>query len=268
MPSRRILLVLFLIAAGLPLAAATHEPLLVIIDLAHHRALVPEGSVIPFGMEFRAEPLQGRAGTLDPAERRGGPRLEGSVLTNSLHRTPAPPLKIEFAPAERFAQTRQRYEAQVAKKLAARRNGRGMVAAAHTADDCFPTYAEDSNTGVYGTYYHTLTSTFCQQSSGITNYAYLDWSFTASGDYTDDDEYIDPYAYVGDDNNNFQCFQAAYGYTSPVECTASNHTQLLQVGCLNHVTSGALLYTIEYLNNYVPNYLGYNLSVTYCTYFY
>ena len=30
----------------------------------------------------------------------------------------------------------------------------------------------------------------------------------------------------------------------------------------------AKAYTIEYLNNYEPNYLGYSFSLTYCTYFY
>ncbi|HEV7919512.1 MAG TPA: hypothetical protein VGR02_01850 [Thermoanaerobaculia bacterium] len=267
MPFARSLLVLSLLAAALPLAAATHEPLLVLIDLPNHRALVPEGSVVPPGMTFRAEPLQGRDRTLDPSERRSGPRLEGSLLTHNLRRLLTPPLTIEYAPAERFVQARQNYDMRV-KKAAERRDGHGLISVAHTADNCFPTYIQDSKTGVYGTYYNGLTSTFCQQSSGIANYAYLDWSFTASGDYSDDDEYIDPYALVWDDNNHFRCVQYAVGYTSPVECTASNHTQLLQVGCLNTVSTSAVLYTIEYLSGYQPNYLAYVISTDYCTYFY
>jgi hypothetical protein len=266
MPSARNLVVLLFVAVALPAAAATHEPLLVLVDLAHHRVLVPEGSVVPPNLTFRAERMQGRD-PFDPSERRNGPRLEGSLLTANLRRTLTPPLAVAYAPAERFVQTRQRYEAQV-RKAAERRNGHGLISVAHTADNCFPTYFEDSETGVYGTYYNGFTSTFCQQSSGIVNNAYLDWSFTASGAYTDDDEWVYPQVAVWDNNNHFRCVNTASGYTSPFECTASNNTQLRQVGCLNSVTTSGSLYTIEYLNNYEPNYLGYSFSLTYCTYFY
>lgn len=262
MSTRRIVLVLLLCLAAFPLVshAATREPLLGIVDLANHRVLLPEGSVLPFNMEFRAERLRGPHRGI--ADRQKGVQIESLRTSLTL------PLKVEYAPAERFVQVRQRYDQQEAKKAEARRNGRHLMPATNTADHCFPTYFEDSETGYYGTYYNGFTSTFCQQSSGIQNYAFLDWSFTASGAYTDDDEWVYPYAYVWDNNNNFRCQYNAYGYVSPVECTASNHTQLLQVGCLNSVTTAAQLYTIEYLNNYEPYYLGYSFSLTYCTYFY
>ncbi len=259
MPSRWSLLVLFLLIAGLPVAAFAREPLLVIIDLEQHCVYVPVGSVIPAGIAIRAEPLQ------DPFSRGVGLRRQSRLMESRIRKLSVPPLAIRYAPVERFAQLRQRYEAQ--QKAAERRNPRRLIAV-DTDHDCFPFYASDSQTGVYGTYYNDFTSTFCQPTGTITSGNSYLWEFTASGAYTEDDEWVYPYAAVYDENNNFNCVYDAYGYTSPVECTASATTQLLQVGCLNTVTTMAQLYTIEYLQNYEPYYLGYVFSIEYCTYFY
>lgn len=264
MASRSKLFVLFLLVASFALPVLANDVLLVIVDREHHRALVPEGSVIPAGMTIRVEAMPARGRTLEPSERHATQREHFSFMDKILKRPAGPPLVFEYAPVERFAQVRRQYEAQQARRQGTGR--RTLVANANLT--CYPIYATDSQTGYFGTYYNGFTSTFCSQTSGCGVGNNCEWGFGASGAYTDDDQWIYPYAAVYDQNNNFNCNHTAYGYESPVECSTTATTQLLQVGCLNTVHTVASLYVIEYLQNYDPYYLGFTFDVSYCTYFY
>jgi len=260
--SLRRLIVLCVLVTSFTVPAVAGDVLLVIIDREHQRAYVPEGSVIPPGMAIRAEALPPMRG-IDVSARRGTAREHVNFLDRILKRPSGPPLIFEYAPAERFTQMRQRYEAQ---RELRKRQGRTIVA--NDTLTCYPTYATDSQTGYFGTYYHGFTSTFCVQTGGCGVGNNCEWGFGAEGDSTDDDEWVYPYAAVYDQNNHFNCNHTAYGYESPVACSVTNTTQLLQVGCLNTVHTVAQLYTIEYLQNYEPWYLGFTFDVSYCTYFY
>src|ERR1043165_9538019 len=98
--ARRSYFVLLLVVAAfaLPSLARDREPLIGIVDLQHHRVLLPEGSVVAFGMEFRAQPLRG-PNRMDPSERRPGARVDSSAMTSIMQRTNlTPPLAVEYAP--------------------------------------------------------------------------------------------------------------------------------------------------------------------------
>lgn len=261
MSSRR-LFALSLLIASFALPVFARDVLLVIVDRQNLRAYIPEGSVIPPGMTIRVATLPPRTAAEMEDTRRVGARNHVNFLDQILKRPSGTPLVFEYAPAERFVQVRQRYEAESKQQAA---NSRTLITNSLT---CYPTYLTDSPTGYYGTYYHGFTSTFCQQSNGCGVGNYCEWGFGAEGNSTDDDSYVYPYASVYDQNNHFNCTHVAYGYESPMGCSVTNTTQLLQVGVLNVVHTVAQVYTIEYLENYEPYYLGSWFDVSYGTYFY
>ncbi len=258
-----------LLLTALPLAA--HEErkvILVIADTQAGKAYIPEGTVLPPGLVVRAEVFQtdaravgrGRGGRLEPREL--GVEERHAYDRAAVARLKAgAPLVFEYAPAERFIAVRTSYEAQRAKR-------RSPVQGDSSHRTCYDTYIQQSNTGQYGTYYNGFTDTFCLPSSGLTVGGYYLWEFGATGDETDDDQWINPYVYVDDLNGNYECFNEAYGYTWPLSCSDGATTQWLQQGCLNTVDTGAVLYKIEYLPGYVENYLGFSFNVEHCTYFY
>ncbi len=271
MPGRRTWMFVCLLIAALPLAA--HEKrnvILMLIDTEANKAYIPEGTVLPPGLNgVRAEKAvldvgevsrvrPGRADQGDAAVREGRAALGRDARARLKAR---PPLVFQYAPAERFAEIRQRYEAHAAKQ-------RLPVEGDSSHRTCSDIYASDYRSGLQWTYYNDFVSTFCSPSSGISpGNAYL-WEFTALGGYTDDDQWISPYAYVDDQNGNYECFEEAVGYTSPLSCTASATTTLLQQGCLNDVDTGATLYVIEYGPGYTEYYVGWSFLIDYCTYFY
>lgn len=268
MTGRRTWMFVCLLIAALPLAA--HEKrnvILILIDTEANRAYIPEGTVLPPGLNgIRAEKTVLDVDTvsrLRPGRaNKGEDAREARVALASDARArlkAGPPLVLQYAPEERFTEIRQRYLAQAAKR---------SPVASDSHRSCYDLYASDYRSGLQWTYYNDFTSTFCLPSSGITSgNAYL-WEFTATGGYTDDDQWISPYAYVDDQNGNFECFQEATGYTSPLSCTASETTVLLQQGCLNDVDTGATLYVIEYGPGYTEYYVGWSFLIDYCTYFY
>jgi hypothetical protein len=262
MSSRRIL-ALSLVIASFALPVLAKDVLLVIVDRQNQRAYIPEGSVIPQGMTIRAGALPPQTAAEIETTRRAGARNRADFLDLILKRPSGTPLVFEYAPAERFTQVRQRYEAQHPQRPA---NGRTLVA---NYLSCSPAvYLTDSPRGYYGTYYHGFTSYFCSQTTPCNVNDYCEWGFIAEADSTDDDSYVYPYAAVYDQNNNYPCTHVAYGYESPLSCSASNTTQFRQVGFLNEVHTVAQVYTIEYLENYEPYYLGSWFDVGYGTFFY
>ena len=262
---KRSFLALCLLFAALPLLAHEQRTMIpVLVDAEANRAYIPEGTVLPVQMNFRFEKFRLNETEIAQlrADRDGG---KGNVRTVRGDRAATarlkakPPLILQFAPAERFVQMRRNYEAQAAKRRPVVRTDSGHL-------QCFDFYVEDSAQGQYHEYSTGFTSVFCKQPTtypGYVNY----WEFHAIGGYSDDDQYIDPYAFVDDDNNNFGCFDL-YSWPGDGACTATNSTLLLQQGCLNDVDTGSLQYIIEYLPGYVENYLGFNFLVDYCTYFY
>src|SRR4026207_444257 len=72
MVSRLKWFVPFLLVASFALPVLANDVLLVIVDREHHRAYVPEGSVIPAGMTIRVEALASSGG-VRPARREDQP---------------------------------------------------------------------------------------------------------------------------------------------------------------------------------------------------
>lgn len=245
---RSLLVVVCFLVASMPLAAYGERVLYVLVDTEHHRALIPEGSVLPAGLQIRME----RA----PANFAGPLLHDPHRAMGSKHqRITSPPLVFEYAPIERFEAARVHYAATHHR--------------ADTADSCFSVYVSDSQVGVYDTYYDGLTSTACGPSgSWIPGNSYL-WSFTVTGDYSDADPRIGPYVGISDNDSNFYCYHPLIFNESYPSCSASATTLLTNTYCVNTVYTYGLLYKIEYTNDpYHDNYYGFNFEVDWCTAFY
>lgn len=250
---RHGLLFVSLLVAGLPLAAqAADNVIFVLFDAKQHRAYIPEGTVLPQGLQLRAE----RIGAERAAPR--GPRTMLRMITPTPKtRIAAPPLVFEYAPAARFEQARKQYEA--------RNPSRPSRIKAHEDRACTDVYVTASNTGIYGTYSDGLTGRFCAPTTTVTGNSYL-WEFFVIGDYSDDDFRINPYVSIGDIDGNFTCYDE-YLYSGDTgSCGASAVTQKTGYFCQDTVTAFGQLYVIEYTNDpYHDNYLGFNLEIDFCT---
>lgn len=259
---RKSLLLVCLVVAGLPLAAqaATNAVLFVLVDPQTNRAYIPEGTVLPAGFQVRAERATvERPLFIDKRDWRGArvPRL----AKPSPKRLTGPAMVFEYAPAERFEQARRQYEAKY-----------GVGSSRIKANDdqyCQSFYVTQQNTGIYGTYTNGLTGTFCGWTNTIVGNSYL-WEFTAIGDYSDDDIYVNPAVGIYDDNNNYNCYDEYYYSGDTGSCTASATTQKTGTFCTNNVHVWGLLYIIEWMpqDPYHDNYLGFNLQLSFCTGFY
>jgi hypothetical protein len=227
-------------------AYAANGPIFILVDPVAGRAYVPQGTVLPQGLQVRAQPF-----IAYKALRHVRPSFTGKQQVQT------PPLVFEYAPAERFEAARKQYE---------ERHGASQGRVQANSVGCVDTYVSGSNSGPRWTYYDGLNLHFCGEQDKTVGNSYA-WEFTATGDWTDDDEYIDPYVAINDDNNNYYCFYEQYGYGSP-SCTASNTTQWTNVGCTNYVHAYALLYAIEYQDYYVPYYVGFSFQIDSCTTFY
>jgi hypothetical protein len=244
-----------LLAAGFPIVAHAHDAILVIADPANNRAYIPEGTILPPGLEVRAQRTGIRRLVNGKVER------PIDLSAQGFKRLTTPPLVFEYAPAERFDEVRKRYEAQ----QVARRSPR-VKATSHDGDACQHFYVSGSNTGVYGTYTNGFTSSYCPPPGGgqrVVGQSYL-WQFVAIGDYSDDDQYISPYVAIGDNNGNFSCFN-----DTVFSCTASATTPWSGYFCQNTVYTSAVLYVIEYApQNQYDYYVGWNFQINHCTGFY
>ena len=262
---KRALLFLALFAAFPLLAHEERKVILVLVDLKANRAYIPEGTVLPplqFNVRMEKTRLDRETFMQLRGDRDGGKgrvRERGAALSARARLKARPPLQIEYAPAERFVAMRRGYEAQLARRPRVQTDSH---------QTCFDTYVSDTEAGVYNNYTNGFTSTFCQPSSGITVGVANNWEFRATADYSDDDQWINPYVWIDDQNGNFYCFDEMYYSGDLGQCSASASTVLLQQGCLNDVDTVGLQYYIEYLPGYVENYIGYNFVVDYCTYFY
>lgn len=236
----------FLLAALVPLAAhaAANSTIFIVVDPAAGRAYIPEGTVLPHGLQVRAQPF-----VMAKALRHVRP-------VAAVRKLQGPPLVFQYAPEEHFAQARKQYEQQHGRQGRLQTNDVG----------CVDIYVSGSNSGPRWTYYDGFTLTFCGETNKTVGYSYL-WQFTATGDWTDDDEYIDPWVAINDDNHNYYCFYEQYGYGSP-SCSTSNTTQWTNTGCTDWVHGYAQLYAIEYQDNYVPWYVGFSFQADMCTTFY
>ena len=268
MPRSLVSLFLCLVVTLAAVAAhAEDHVLFVLVDVKQHRAYVPEGSVLPPGLAIRAEKTATRlgAGPFGELGRRTPGRL-GSPATPALKRPAGPPFVFEYAPVERFEHARAQFEA---KKRSSPTSDGGRLGGVKASEDriCNYIYVTDVNTGVYGSYTNGFTALFCRPSSTTPGNAYL-WEFSAIGDYSDDDQFINPYAWIHDLNNHFNCYKEVYWSGDDASCTASATTTLLQSGCLNTVYTVGVLYIIEWLPGYEANYLGYSFYIDFCTFFY
>ena len=240
---RRTAFLILVLSIALPIAAHADGVLLIVVDVKQNRAYVPEGTILPPGLQIRAERAD-----VGRALRQRAPKLE---------RISAPPLVFEYAPAERFVEARQQYEAQ--------RASHSSRFKANEDRACAPDYyVTVTNSGIYGTYTKGLTGHFCSPTTTVPGQSYL-WEFTAYGDYSDVDFRINPYVAISDTNGNFSCY-AEYYSPGTQSCYASAVTPKTGNFCENNVTLSSLVYVIEYTNDpYHDNYVGFNLQITYCT---
>ena len=264
---KRASLALLLLLSALPLVA--HEErkvILVLVDREANRAYIPEGTVIPPGMNIRVGKAQFDRDTFlalrgDRDGAKGSARELQAEKAMVARVKAKPPLVFDYAPAERFVEARKGYEAQLAKR-------RPNVQANSSHQRCYDTYVSDTEQGQYGSYYNGFTSTFCAPSGSTpVGYAHT-WEFGAWADYSDDDQTISPRVWVEDNNGNYYCHDEIYYSGDTGQCSDSATTVLLQQGCLNVVDTVGIQYIIEWLPGYVENYLGYYFFVDYCTYFY
>src|SRR5688572_7434330 len=250
MSVKRMLLLVCLFAAVLPLAAHERQVLLVLVDLEAGRAYVPEGSVIPAGMNVRAGKENVDRATFERARAsvKGGQadareRNARRAVKARLHAKP--PLVFEYAPAERFVEARKGYEAQAAKRPRVQSDSH---------QTCFDTYVSDTKPGYYSSgYTNGFTSTFCQPSTGLLLNQVNNWEFRATADYSDDDQWIYPNVWIDDQNGNFFCYDEIQFSGDLGQCSAAASTVLTSSGCKNDVDTMGTEYYIEYLNNYVEN---------------
>jgi|GEM_PF-3205070 len=256
---KSLLVLLGCLVLGLPVTASAGDRVLyVLVDAQHQRAYVPEGTVLPPGLKIRAEPLHFQTPSL-----MDGPLFHAPHRGAAAKHLTSAPLVFEYAPSERFEVARQHYLAKHPASTS------GSHRAEPATDDCFDVYVSDSQVGAYDTYYDGLTSRVCVPSGTLyVGYSYT-WTFTVTGDYSDDDFRIDPYVGISDNDNNFNCFHAiTWGESGPT-CSASATTQVTNTYCVNTVYTFGLLYKIEYTNDpYHDNYYGFVLEVDWCTAFY
>ena len=259
MIKKGVWLLVSLFVFGLPLAAQANNVLFVVVDAKANRAYVPEGSVLPHGLQIRAERADAPSIMDRPDWRRGLALPLRPALAQK--RITAPAMVFEYAPAERFAEARRQYEAQ---------HGPSSSRIKATDDRyCLDVYVTQQNTGIYGTYTNGLTATFCGPYNTVVGNAYL-WEYIVTGDYSDDDIYINPYVGISDDNNHYNCYDEYYYSGDLGQCTASNTTVWTNTGCTDNVYLYGQLYVIEYMpqDPYHDSYVGFNLQVTFCTTFY
>jgi len=241
-------------------ASAANRVIYVLVDPVANRAYVPEGTVLPNGMQVRAQAVKSPDAVAFP-EMDDSLRHSFAKMTNAKRAAlRTPPLVIEYAPAERFEAAKQRYQEKHPQAAAGRLT--------ENYDYCFDVYASQENTGIYGTYTDGITLTFCANYNTVVGNAYP-WHFTVTGDYSYKDNYINPAVGIYDQNNNFNCYDE-YQYNFDLgQCTAENTTVWTNSGCPNYVHGWGLLYVIEYTNDpYHDEYVGFNLDIGLCCTFY
>jgi len=242
-------------------AQAANRVIYVLIDPATNRAYIPDGTVLPQGLQIRAGKMKSVDRDAAPQLGRSFRRSFAKAMSTRPGEFQTPPLVFEYAPAERFEAAQKRYEAKHAPASGARR-------VEPLSDYCLDIYVSQQNTGIYDTYTDGITSTFCGNYGTVVGNAYP-WSFTVTGDYSYKDNNIDPAVGIYDLNNNYNCYDA-YQYNGDLgQCSASNTTVWTNTGCTDHVHAWGLLYVIEYTNDpYHDNYLGFELDIDWCTTFY
>jgi hypothetical protein len=237
---------LLVFAFALPLIA--HEPpvTLVIVDAQNNRAYIPEGTVLPEGMVVRATqtrmPLHSTPVELRRGERSFAVKAAADLLSKR------PPLVFEYAPAEKFIQTRERYEELKAAQAAA-----GPEAQSHYGG-CATTYYDVQNTGYWGdTYYSWFATKRCIVYQGY----YAGWyTYGTSAGSTDEG-----HVWAYDDTNGFTCDDNYPGYRER-SCETENYRSW-NPNSTNKIHHGGQTYVIEWLQNYEPWYVGFSLNVEY-----
>jgi hypothetical protein len=248
MTGRRIWLFVCLLAIALPLFAHEPEVMLVRVDLEKNRAYVPEGTVLPPGLEVRAAAISLPQRTA-PIELRHGGERSFLVKAHADLLSRRSPLVFEYAPAETFAGTRERYEQFKAHQAASS----GPSAQSHYGG-CGTTYYDVQNTGYYNdTYYSWFATKQCIAYQGY----YAAWYTYGTTAAAEDDGYV----WVYDDTNAFTCDDNYPGYRER-SCETENYRSY-NASSTNKVHHGGQSYHIEYLQNYEPWYVGFSLNVQY-----
>src|ERR1044071_7458807 len=110
--SRNLAVSLFVALALVSQVQAANRVIYVVVDPAAHRAYIPEETVLPEGLRIRASAMKSDESTAMPEVDRSF-RLEFAKTMKAKGSEPVEaPLIFEYAPAERFATARDRYEAK------------------------------------------------------------------------------------------------------------------------------------------------------------
>lgn len=242
--ARRLAWLFVCLAAALPLFAHDAKVTLVVIDVEKNRAYVPEGTVLPPGKTVRASVTRVPMNGVTFETPRFGERSFSATARAQALRQEAP-LVFEYAPAEKFAEARARYETFMA------RQGSGPKTQSHLGG-CSYTYYTTSGTGVYGTYY----SEFAEKSCSAYGGAYV-WQTIGAGAAAEDEGYV----YVNDGLNHWDCDDSGSGYR--VRACENERLALTYAYPVNNVQMGGHTALIEWLNGYEPNYVWFNIEISF-----
>jgi hypothetical protein len=248
---RRTLLFLLVVVA-VPLFAHERKVFHVIVDPAANRAYIPEGTVLPAGMQLRASvkvmPVDGFALQRPRAGERVFEAKKQSAMTRQLR-----PLVFEYAPAERFNEVRARVEQR------RRESGRDAGADSHNGG-CATYHFYIDGTGMHGTYTTEFIALDCDP--GVRTVGQYGWWTYGAMAAAEDDGYV----FVFDDNGNYVCDDSGGGYRTR-SCEAESYQQWAGAP-VNNIHFGWHTALIEWLEGYQPNYVWFNLEASVYRYHY
>jgi hypothetical protein len=212
----------------------------ILADITAHRAYIPFGTVLPPGLEVRVK-VSRTSGALNSRRR--------SVVEKQV--ADEQPLVFEYAPESRFEEARKH-------------NPRNLVTRSQqlrpkTLDDriCYPISLETTAEGVAGTYYAWFDFNQCTNNPFPQNGILTD-DYTA---YTYPED--ETQAQINDDRGHYACWDTSNGYSS-TSCNVSYTGHFTNPITCNHVIATGYARHIEWLDNYVPNYLGFFFDVRAC----
>lgn len=246
----------YLLAAAPFIAlAASAQPhatgrLEILVDLKANRAYIPLGTILPPGLEVRAGVRRSSSITADlplTAEKSLDEQSQRESVAGGVPQPSTSILVFEYAPEARFEASRKyRRELETTRSL--------QLRPAPLTRDCYPITTTVEAEGIAGTYYEIFDSTGCSEI--VSGYTIADdWTlYTYPQDETA--------AYIFDDRGHFSCSDTPYGYQSASCTTAYTGTihfsppfnRLHMIGFARHV---------EWMDDYVPNYVDFFFDMTF-----
>ena len=213
----------------------------ILADLTAHRAYIPFGTVLPPGLEVRVKASRASGAFINWKRR--------SVVEKRL--SEEEPLIFEYAPESRFEEARKHKP----RNLVAQ--SQRLIPKVLDARICYPVSLETTAEGVAGTYYAWFDFNQCTNDPFPQNGILTD-DYTAYTYPQDETE-----AWVYDDRGHYSCSGTSDGYNS-ASCTVSYTGHFAYPITCNHVVAGGHARHIEWLDNYVPNFVDFFFEVRAC----